>query len=70
MNKKDYDMYGIRIQIRNIVRLEMQIKKHFLYIDAIDDVKGNKVVVEKMRQMIVMVERLKKNLESYKKTLK
>ena len=69
MNKNKYPMYGIRPQMHNIVRLELQIKKHFLYIDAIDEVKGNKVVLQKLRQMIVMVEKLKKNVENYRKTL-
>ena len=69
MNENKYPMFGIRPQIHNIVRLEMQIKKHFLYIDAIDEVKGNKVVLQKLRQMIVMVEKLKKNVENYRKTL-
>lgn len=68
-DKSKYEMLGVRLQLREIVRLQMFIKKHFLYINAINDAKGNRILQDKLRLMLVQVERLKKNMENYRKTI-
>lgn len=68
-NEQKYKMIGVHYQLLNIVRNQMLIKKHFLYIDAINEVKGNGITQQKIQMMIKQIDGLKNNLIKYKKSL-
>ena len=69
MKKTKYEMLGIHIQLRNLVKEYMLIKKHFLYIDSINEIKGNKDVQKALSRMEIQIENLKRNIQTYKKGL-
>lgn len=69
MKKNKYEMLGTHIQLRNLVKEYMLIKKHFLYIDSINETKGNKDVQKALSRMEIQIENLKKNIQTYKKSL-
>jgi hypothetical protein len=62
-------MLGVYVQLKNIVQKYMMIKKHFLYIDIINEVRGNKEVEKTLTQMEIQIENLKRNITTYKKSL-
>lgn len=68
-NKIQYEMLGVYVQLKNIVQKYMMLKKHFLYIDNINEVKGNKEVGKTLTQMEIQIENLKRNITTYKKSL-
>lgn len=68
-NEQKYKMIGVHYQLLNIVKNQMLIKKHFLYIDAINEVKGNSITQQKIQMMIKQIDGLKNNLIKYKKSL-
>ena len=70
MSKKiQFESFGVYAQLRNLVRDYMLIKKHFLYIDSINETKGNKDVQKVLSQMESKIENIKKNIQTYKKSL-
>lgn len=70
MSKKiQFESLGIYIQLRNLVKDYMLIKKHFLYIDSINETKGNKDIQKVLMQMESKIENLKRNIQTYKKSL-
>ena len=70
MSKKiKFESLGIYIQLRNLVKDYMLIKKHFLYIDSINETKGNKDIQKVLMQMESKIENLKRNIQTYKKSL-
>ena len=68
-NEQKYKMIGVHYQLLNIVKNQMLIKKHFLYIDAINEVNGNGITQQKIQMMIKQIDGLKNNLIKYKKSL-
>lgn len=70
MSKKiQFESLGVYAQLRNLVRDYMLIKKHFLYIDSINEIKGNKDVQKVLSQMESKIENIKRNIQTYKKSL-
>lgn len=70
MSKKiQFESLGIYIQLRNLVKDYILIKKHFLYIDSINETKGNKDIQKVLMQMESKIENLKRNIQTYKKSL-
>lgn len=70
MSKKiQFESLGVYAQLRNLVRDYMLIKKHFLYIDSINEIKGNKDVQKVLNQMESKIENIKRNIQTYKKSL-
>ena len=68
-SKVQYEMFGIYEQLKKIVKNYMLIKKHFLYIDSINEIKGNKDVQKVLNNMEIQIEQIKKNIKIYKKGL-
>ena len=68
-SKVQYEMLGIYEQLKKIVKNYMLVKKHFLYIDSINEIKGNKDVQKVLNNMEIQIEQIKKNIKIYKKGL-
>lgn len=69
MKHTSYKFFGIFYQIKNLARRYLQLKKHFLYKDSINEIRGDENIQKALRQMEIQIENLKKNMETYKKSL-
>lgn len=67
--KDKFSALDIEKKLMEIVKLEYALKKHFIYIDHIDDLKHKELVVREFDKAIRIVNELIAKVGTYKRKL-
>ncbi len=67
--KNEYDALGIEKKLLELVKLELAMKKHFVYIDDIDELRHNKTVIRDFDRAISDIDGMIAGLKKFRNRL-